>query len=105
MKFKFVIAASITALLALPTYAVSGEYNPAILAKIETPNIQVLDTNEVNSFRGQVFRGRNALQDAWRFCVTSYPGCAGVPRVISGPYTPFPTVIVKSALTGKYLKY
>jgi len=105
MKTKFVITASITVLLLFSTYATSGENELAILANVDSPDMHILESDEIRATRGQYF---SSFQAAAKFCLTSYPGCVGGIkgiRRVGGPWQYRPTYVVKSALTGKYLKY
>jgi len=105
MKFNIVLVASIIALLAFPTYALSGEKGPAILTSIDSPHIQVLEANEIKSTRGQYFSSYHA---ALAYCIRS--GCIGPIEKVSGgrwdkrwPYK-YGSWRVKT-IWGKYLQY
>jgi len=74
MNSKTIVAASVAGMLALPTYALSSQKSPAILVNIDTPNVQMLKTDEINTLRGEYF---NSYGAALKFCVLSYPGCSG----------------------------
>jgi len=110
VEFNIVLVASRTALLTVPTYALSSEKTPAILANVDSPNIHALETDEINSMRGQYF---SSYQAAVSYCARVNAGCIGpIERVRSVSRPPrweypsggFGSWRVKTAW-GRYLKY